>query len=101
MEFVPESITITRRADGHYDMVAVADVGTAKVQLDAILDTAAFTFVGQYSPRVDHVGVGICSSTPPRISSYDLTLQSGVRPNAEGIYYRSMVLSSHSLCDEA
>jgi hypothetical protein len=88
---VPDSITITRREDGAYDMVALfaapgfpCDGGTNVGKMTMILEDASFDVCVEYAPGRSIDLCGLTRHVPPRVASYHLTLQSPMKPGVGG-----------------
>lgn len=93
MTIIPETVTITRRGDGNYDLVAMVDIGTGSAEVTAILKSATLEVVVRYSERQDFFGHGWTETIPAKVLSYDLTIASPMAKDDTGIFFRQRVIS--------
>lgn len=98
--FTPEQITITRRPDGHYDLVALGAIPDSAdmARMQMILDQAIMHVSCNFTVRQDYIwDGGLECSVPARATSYQLTLVTRMLDGVGGmekIFMRQDVVSA-------
>lgn len=93
MRFHADSITITRRPDGDYDLIAQASFDGEMAQVTCVIAEASVDITVEFSVRQDFdYAAGIYGSVAPRAISYDLSIASPMVPDDKGIYYRQQFI---------
>lgn len=97
--FTPERITITRRPDGHFDLVALCDIpgSTDKGEVTMILEQATLNLAARFTPREDYVWDGkVHCTVPSRAVEYHMALVTWLLGGVGGMadtYLRQRVIS--------
>lgn len=97
--FIPESVTITRRPDGHYDLVALCGIpgSTDKGEVTMILEHATLNLAARFQPREDYQLDGLAEVTvPAKAVDYHMALVTwlvGGVGGTEGIYLRQRIVA--------
>lgn len=94
--FIPDSVTITRREDGAWDMVALFRLDDRVTEMTMILADASFSLEAFYRQGQPECPCDLCSYVPCTLTGYELTLFTALRPGVgghEGIYLRQRTVS--------
>lgn len=100
--FIPDSVTITRREDGAWDMVALFCLNGDATELRMIVADASFTLEAFFKQDRSRCPCDLCTYLPCRLTGYELVMKSALRPyvdGLEGVYLRQVTTDGG--CDAA